>query len=50
MAGAPSDFVWVTNRKRVIMLMVVFIASMSLPYFRFFNELLPKTYPAIVAL
>lgn len=45
-----TDEVWITNRKRIIMLMVVFIASMSLPYFRFFNESLPNTHPAIVAL
>lgn len=50
MAAESSEDVWITNRKRLIMLMVVFIASMSLPYFRYFNEVFPTTHPAIVAL
>lgn len=49
MAGTDKEETWITNRKRVIMYLVVFIATMSLPYFRYFNEVFPKTHPAIIA-
>lgn len=48
--AAASDEVWLTNRKRVILFLLVLLSSLSLPYFRSLNDALPKTHPAIVAI
>ena len=49
-ATTEGQEVWITNRRRVILFMLVFMASLTLPYFRSLNEFFPNTHPAFVAL
>lgn len=42
--------VWITNRKRVILFMLVLLSSMSLPYFRALNDVFNRAPPALVAI
>lgn len=48
--AAASDEVWLTNRKRVILFLLVLLSSLSLPYFRSLNDAFPKTHPALIAM
>lgn len=45
-----EDAAWFSNRKTLIVLMIVLGSSMSLPYFRKFNDWYPNTHPALTAL
>lgn len=42
--------VWFSNRKTLVVLMVVLAASLSLPYFRKLNDWYPQTHPALLAI
>lgn len=48
--AASSDEVWITNRKRVILFLLVLLSSLSLPYFRSLNDAFPKAHPALIAI
>lgn len=45
-----DDLTWFSNRRTLIVLMIVLASSMSLPYFRKLNDLYPNTHPALLAL
>lgn len=47
---AVSDEVWITNRRRVVLFLLVTMAALSLPYFRSLNDALPRAHPALVAM
>lgn len=42
--------IWITNRRRIILFALVFLSSLSLPYFRKLNEIWPHTHPVWPAL
>ena len=42
--------IWITNRKRLVLFALVLLSSLSLPYFRKFNELWPDVHPVWPAL
>lgn len=42
--------VWVTNRKRVVLFLVVLGTSLVLPYFRKLNDMMPNVHPVWCAL
>jgi hypothetical protein len=56
MAGGSGDSeeklgdIWLTNRRRVVLFLLVLLSSLSLPYFRRLNEIFPNTQPAFPAL
>ena len=45
-----EDAAWFSNRKTLVVLMIVLASSMSLPYFRKLNDWYPQTHPALLAL
>lgn len=49
-AGGDVQEVWISNRRRVILFMLVLMASLSLPYFRALNDVFGSVHPAFVAL
>lgn len=40
---------WWDSHKRILMLVVVLLASLSLPYFRYLNTNFPNVHPAVLA-
>lgn len=48
--AASSDEIWITNRKRIILFLLVLLSALSLPYFRSLNDALPKVHPALIAM
>jgi hypothetical protein len=47
---AVDDAAWFSNRRTLVVLMIVLASSMSLPYFRKLNEWYPQVHPALLAL
>lgn len=45
-----TEEVWITNRRRVILFMLVLLSALSLPYFRALNDIFSNVHPAFVAL
>ena len=46
---SPDKEQWYQNNKIPLLYLVVLAASMSLPYFRKLNDLLPRVHPGLVA-
>ena len=44
-----TERVWYENQKAFLLILVVFAASLSLPYFRVLNDTLHDTHPVVVA-
>jgi hypothetical protein len=45
-----SERVWYENQKTFLLILLIFVAALSLPYFRIINDALPNTHPVVVAL
>ena len=45
-----AEEVWITNRRRVILFMLVLLSALSLPYFRALNDTFVNVHPAFIAL
>lgn len=51
-ADGPIDEskAWYNNTRTVLVLLLILVSALSMPYFRKFQEILPKHHPAMLAL